>query len=588
MTKRASTSRKMKGIDLMKRVSFTLVLMVCCQAVVLSQTVTHSMSGHQPFEDSPFGFHPASVSAAGYPNNGFVDAQFIGVHWHRPPVYAYWFQVQPDQNSPTYDWRLLDQQYSAVPQGINILANIAPDHPRSPHGYTLPSSYIPIDEDKYAAFVRATVERYDGDGLDDMLGLTNPIKHWQVGNEPSNKLSGFADLQRMTYQAIKEVCRECTVLIGGAAGFPDNYVLRFDSVYLPILAQLAGQYVHVFGFHWYGMATGDYRLRDSVTGEDVYQHVRNVLTTNGFPPDLPIWITEMGSYSGDPIEPEFPFQTERQQASDYLKRFVYSLSRGVKKIFPAFGLMEGFIHNDGYFDHTGLIYNGRGSNDLGLGVKKLGYYTYKLMTEKLEESDWQNIQTVHEQNGVYLYKFSKQGKPIWVAWNDSSDTRTITISGITSNWVEMTEAVPKYQSGKDVTDYGTAFQMDTLAVVNGSVSLQLAEKPVFVEELIVTSVGDEVNSIPKEFVLYQNYPNPFNPTTTIRFSIPQHSQATLKIFDVLGREVATLVDEYKDAGMHTVVLGTRNLALVSLPSGVYFYKLQSGDFVEVKKMILIR
>ncbi|KAF5436221.1 hypothetical protein C5S36_00880, partial [Candidatus Methanophagaceae archaeon] len=59
---------------------------------------------------------------------------------------------------------------------------------------------------------------------------------------------------------------------------------------------------------------------------------------------------------------------------------------------------------DGYFDHTGLIYDGQGSNDLGLGVKKLSYYTYKLMTEKLECSNWNNIETIQESDNVYVYK----------------------------------------------------------------------------------------------------------------------------------------------------------------------------------------
>lgn len=563
-----------------KEMLIRVVSVLLFSAVCIGQGLAQGGS----YADSPFGFHPASVYAPGYPDNGFVDAQTIGVRWHRPPAYAFWFAIQPDLNDSTYDWTSHDQQYGSVRQsGIHILANIAPDHPRVPHGYTLPGSYIPIDEAKYVAFVRATVERYDGDGLDDMPGLMNPIKFWQVGNEPRAELSGFADLQRMTFQAIKEACRECTVLIGGAAGFPDNYMLQFNSVYLPILAQLAGQYVDVFDFHWYGMAKGDYRLRDAVTGEEVYQHVRSVLTANGFPPDLPIWITEMGSYSGDPVEPKFPFQTERQQASDYLKRFVYSLSHGVKKIFPAFGLMEGFIHNDGYFDHTGLIYDGRGSNDLGLGVRKLGYYTYKLMTEKLEGSDWKNIETIQEQDGIYIYKFTKQGTPIWVVWNDSSVTKTVTISGITQNRVRATEAVPKYESGKEVADYTTAFRMDTLAVTNGAVELTLGQRPVFIEPLTVTSVEEEGENIPQEFVLYQNYPNPFNPSTTISFTVPQDGFVSLKVYDMLGRVASELVNEQKLAGRYQVRFDASELA-----SGMYLYELRASGQRQVQKMVVTK
>lgn len=455
---------------------------------ISSQTAENTL----PFEDSPFGFHPASVAVPGYPDNGFIDAQYIGIRWHRPPVYAYWFLIQPDLNDPTYDWTLHDRQYGSVPPSIRILANIAPDHPRFSHGYTLSQSYIPVDEERYAAFVRATVERYDGDGIDDMPGLTSPIKHWQVGNEPHAELSGFAQLQRITYRAIKEACLDCTVLLGGAAGFPEDYIHQFDAVYGPILAELGGQYVDVFDFHWYGRATGDYRLRDSVTGQDVYGHVRAALTANGFPPDLPIWITEMGSYSGDPAWPRFPFQSERQQAGDYFKRFIYSLTRGVQKVFPAFGLMEGFKHDDGYFDHTGLIYDGQDSNDLGLGVKKLGYYTYKKMTEKLEGADWSTLTLLHDgtdNDHLYLFRVMKDGQPIHITWWDYfdepgytlGDAKPITLTSLTGAAVTVTAVVPSAEIGRDVTDYATAFAVTTYPVSDGSVTIPLGEDPLLIE-----------------------------------------------------------------------------------------------------------
>jgi hypothetical protein len=448
--------------------------------------------------DSPFGFHPASVYRQGYPDNGFVDAQNIGVRWTRQGVYAFWFLIQPDLDQQIYDFNLYDRQWSAVPQGINILANIAPQG-HIDEGRCLPGSWLPVDEAKYAAFVRATVERYDGDGVDDMLGLANPIKYWQVGNEPDNqRRSGFAQLQRITYQAIKEACPDCTVLIGGVPGGPENYLVNFDQRYAPILAELAGQYVDVFDFHWYGRATGDYRLRDAATGEDVLDHIRATLTANGFPPDLRIWITEMGSYSGDPVGPRFPFQTERQQASDYFKRYIYSLAQGVEKVFVAFGLMEGFgPSEDGYFDHTGLIYDGRDSGDLGLGVKKLGYYTYKKMTEKLEGADWSTLTTLHdgtEGDHLYLFRVLKDGRPIHIAWWDyfdepgytPGDTKPITLTGLSGTAVTVTTVVPTADVGRDVTDYATAFTITTYPVSDGQVTLAVGTDPLLIEEQSTT------------------------------------------------------------------------------------------------------
>ena len=466
-----------------------------------------SMSGTTAdYEDSPFGFHPANIYKIGYPDNGFVDAQNIGVRWHRPSVYAFWFLIQPSLNDTIYDWTMHDEQYGLVPQGINILANIAPGNPRSPQRYTLQGSYVPVDEEKYSEFVRLTVERYDGDGTDDMPGLTNPIKYWQVDNEPHAGLSGFADLQRITYLAIKEADSNATVIIGGVAGFPNNYVRQFDSVYSSILANLAGQYVDVFDFHWYGTATGEYRLKDTITGEDIYEHIRATLVANGFSSDLPIWITEMGSYSGDPSGHQFCFQTEKQQADDYLKRCVYPLSLGVKKIFPAFGLIEGFKHDDGYFDHTGLIYDGDGSNDRGLGVKKLSYYTYKLMVDKLECSDWENVEIIQEENNVYAYRFTKDSKPIWVIWwdyfDDTGSSKTVTLDVGNLNYVKITASIPNAESGADLdeNDYPNFFKTEIEQATSEKVTITLGRNPVFIEELS-TQIYAAINK-PKEGKIY--------------------------------------------------------------------------------------
>jgi len=89
--------------------------------------------------------------------------------------------------------------------------------------------------------------------------------------------------------------------------------------------------------------------------------------------------------------------------------------------------------------------------------------------------------------------------------------------------------------------------------------------------------------IPKEYSLHQNYPNPFNPTTTIKFDIPNDGLVQLEIFDILGRRITTLVEEYKPAGSYEQVFNASALA-----SGVYVYKLQAGDFISSKKMILLK
>jgi hypothetical protein len=87
----------------------------------------------------------------------------------------------------------------------------------------------------------------------------------------------------------------------------------------------------------------------------------------------------------------------------------------------------------------------------------------------------------------------------------------------------------------------------------------------------------------RDFILHQNYPNPFNPNTVIGYRLPVIGAVTLKVFDVLGNEIATLVDDYKEAGYHEVEFDASQLS-----SGVYFYHLRSKNFSETKKMVLLR
>jgi hypothetical protein len=99
----------------------------------------------------------------------------------------------------------------------------------------------------------------------------------------------------------------------------------------------------------------------------------------------------------------------------------------------------------------------------------------------------------------------------------------------------------------------------------------------------LTTGIENSESEPNPFALYQNYPNPFNPNTTIRYQIAPQSYVEIKVFDVLGREVATLINEEQASGIYEVEFnGT------GLPSGFYIYKIQSGEFVETKKMILLK
>ena len=106
-------------------------------------------------------------------------------------------------------------------------------------------------------------------------------------------------------------------------------------------------------------------------------------------------------------------------------------------------------------------------------------------------------------------------------------------------------------------------------------------------------VEDFYNPMITSFELFQNFPNPFNPSTTIKYSIPQSSQVVVKVFDILGNEITILVDENKPAGRYEVEFSAKGGSAsggnaYSLPSGVYFYRIQAGSFIDTKKMILLK
>ena len=141
---------------------------------------------------------------------------------------------------------------------------------------------------------------------------------------------------------------------------------------------------------------------------------------------------------------------------------------------------------------------------------------------------------------------------------------------------------PRYAYTTTGTDYRSRRgQSDTQFPASLTQSFNRAN--VQFEISLVTGVENEFASIPEVYSLAQNYPNPFNPSTKINFSIPKQGIVSLKVYDVLGKEVMTLVNESKPAGNYQVDFNGVNLA-----SGAYFYRIESGDFRDIKRMILIK
>ena len=101
--------------------------------------------------------------------------------------------------------------------------------------------------------------------------------------------------------------------------------------------------------------------------------------------------------------------------------------------------------------------------------------------------------------------------------------------------------------------------------------------------LNIVSVDEDLSTVPFSFQLEQNYPNPFNPVTTISYLLPSRSEVLLIIYNLLGEEIVRLVDEIQPTGLHRIIWDASDVS-----SGIYFYKIQAGDFVQTKKMVLLK
>jgi len=177
---------------------------------------------------------------------------------------------------------------------------------------------------------------------------------------------------------------------------------------------------------------------------------------------------------------------------------------------------------------------------------------------------------------------------IYDGFSDEEKWNTLS-SGISNSFSDSSDISIVIGSGPFEIPIGKSITIAFVIAANDSLNelknIIAQSRAKYIE--IPTSINKNEIKMPDTFRLHQNYPNPFNPTTTIKYSIPlveaKFVPTTIKIYDVLGREVATLVNENKPAGVYEIIFDAFNL-----PSGVYYYQLKVNDFVETKKLILMK
>ena len=161
---------------------------------------------------------------------------------------------------------------------------------------------------------------------------------------------------------------------------------------------------------------------------------------------------------------------------------------------------------------------------------------------------------------------------LWIAYPDNNPSSPVTNLGIWSNYT-----FKQFSWTGNVTGISTQVDEDAFKGDSASLYNLVINNPLRVEV--------ENNTAPSSYYLSQNFPNPFNPTTTIRYSVPRTGLVTINIYDVLGEKIATLVNEEKPAGNYSIqfTIGSRQLA-----SGIYFYRMTAGEFIQTKKLIILK
>ena len=167
-----------------------------------------------------------------------------------------------------------------------------------------------------------------------------------------------------------------------------------------------------------------------------------------------------------------------------------------------------------------------------------------------------------------------------IAQPEVSTTYTVTVTDANgcSATDEITVNVIDVRCGKNNNKVLVCHKGNTICISPNAVQTHLNNHGDY-----LGNCGDQLVTLPTEYELHTNYPNPFNPTTRIDYSLPFDSKVNIQIFDVLGREVVTLVNDNQRAGYYTVDFNASNLT-----SGIYYYRMSAGDFTAIKKMVVIK
>ena len=245
------------------------------------------------------------------------------------------------------------------------------------------------------------------------------------------------------------------------------------------------------------------------------------------------------------------------------------------------------------FDTVGVIESNRNNAIALLQLKRNPYIDHPEFIDRIYSFSTSNVRPTFAE--LNLLPLKVEFDSTLVSTSSSSQIYIANSSSAQLNIDSITISDPRFTSdGNTASIESYSFRKIQVEFNPDSIKNYNATLTVYsnggIKNILLTGIGKDnsVNveddvSLPIAFTLEQNYPNPFNPSTRISWQSPVSSWQTLKVYDVLGTEIATLVNEFRNAGSYEIDFDASNI-----PSGVYFYRLQTGNFVSTRKMILLK
>jgi hypothetical protein len=384
------------------------------------------------YEDSAFGVFAAfGVNEFSYFKNrmGFSDEQYwawvenhmrnLGAHWTRSNLQLVWDKVEPVIGGG-YNWNnemLTDPIIKRIYSPGNAVHWVGVFHEGSgpiplPDGR--PQLRNPVDyPDEYKAFVRAVVERYDGDGIADAApGIK--VKYWQAGNEipfwsdSGRTVQDYVKFVRMLREAAREADPEAKIVLIAGLGS------RVESFLTQVIDALAGERAFdVIDLHHWGTAQ-DWKM-------SAVPQYRQLLDSKGLQ-NVQIWSCEHGTWQGQPTEQPI-LQTEQEQARSLIKRYVYNLNNGLNKLFWN-NLMEWYQFegkSGSIFNSMGLITDGQGPGEdpSRFNTERIAYWAYKLLASRIDSHISMRLgamSEVYREGQVYGYAYQRRDNGKRLYW----------------------------------------------------------------------------------------------------------------------------------------------------------------------------